>query len=140
MLPEALRLTRTVRDPPSRVRFFAHADDRAGGRCGPSVDRSAPDDPLRWLTSDACDAVEIGVVMQDRERGGLGDGRNEEIGDLTSRQSIGSELTLNLLRAIKVTRFDLKSPERSEGNGEAVPLLVYTIETLRYTAVWDLWQ
>ena len=74
-----------------------------------SVDRSALDDPLGWLTSDGCYVVEIGVVVQDRERGGLGDRGNEEIGDLTSLQSIGSELTLNLLCAINVMRFDLEA-------------------------------
>ena len=88
-----------------------------------SVDRSTLDDPLGWLTDDGRYVVEVSVVVQDRERGGLGDCGDEEIGDLASLESIGSELTLDLLCAIEMVRFDIDAPECSEGNGEAVPLL-----------------
>ena len=87
------------------------SDTPGVGDQGPnwSIDRSALDDPLGWLSGDGCDAVEICVIVQDRERGGLGDCGDEEIGDLASLESVGGEVALDLLRAIEVMCFDIDS-------------------------------
>ena len=98
---------------------------RCGGRSWPnrSIDRSALDDPLGWLSGDGGDVVEVRVVVEDRERGGLGGRGDEEIGDLASFESVGGEVALNLMRTVEVMCLDIDSPEGSERNGEAVPFV-----------------
>jgi hypothetical protein len=68
------------------------------------------------LTGDCCDVVEVRVVVHDRERGRLGDCRDEELRHLASLESADSELALDLLRPVEVMCFYIDSTERSECN------------------------
>ena len=78
----------------------------------PSIDRSALDDPLGRLPGHECDVVEVCVVVQDRERLCFGDCCDEEIRNLASLETVGGQLSLDLLRALPLSQSVRLAPLR----------------------------
>jgi hypothetical protein len=67
--------------------------------------------------------VEVGVVVKHGERRRLGNGGNEEVRNSASSQAACGERSLDLTGAIEVVCFDLDATERTEGGGQAIPIV-----------------
>jgi hypothetical protein len=59
-------------------------------------------DPLARLAGHAGDAVEVGVVVKDREVSHFGCGRDEQVGHVASALVFGKEQPLNVSRPSQV--------------------------------------
>ena len=67
--------------------------------------------------------VEVCVVVQDRQRRGLGDGSDEEIRNLAPFQTVAGQRALDLQRTFEVVRFDVDPTERSQRDDETIPFV-----------------
>lgn len=72
-----------------------HASDDSTAATAPGLYRTALDDPFGRLPGDFGDVVVIAVVVDQDEPGGLGGGRDDEVGDRHSMVAVAGELALD---------------------------------------------